>query len=650
MRPPVTPGPSAYSVVKTRSLNDGRGKFNIGRSKNDVDWKIHRAQFIPGPADTTRENILDIQLPQGGRFGSTERVLLGEKTERREKKRPSSADYQPVRWPHASKLAQFTYEKSQEIYGFKGTRPKYFVPNKTKQNKQTHQINQINQINQIKQIKQTNVDVNITIHVPQTTIDDQDQDDLKQATTKSIHPIKTLTKSISSKTKPTQRITMNEPTFQAMLLDRSSLFFELMKPNKSFQILLWESCISIFQHINERRCGPSIQRLPSRHAKSNKTSLLPSEIVHLLSDVGIKTHLLSWYDVLWITRCLGKLNSNGTLPVTAFDTFSATFWHKKGHMQNTMDLTTGRIRASTFTLSCIDTGVARAAARITNRWDVLKGYHMKNAAELLIFRAVRGATAKVSMYESKRRINAWKIQNCWRRYIVQKEYIVFRNGWIAFQYECRQWRKRRRCHGATMIQKNARTWQSKSNYLSYKSAVTSLQTTFLYWRRCRRRHTAIYLQSWWHMVLPRRRYLNFRFYCIVSIQLKLKYWYHLKRNRQATKIQSIYRQFWNRQKYIRFKTALKGLQIYFRYKRNQKRKYCATKIQSKHRSIAVRQRIHPILFAFQTFSILIKWFLWKRKRIYRRHAAAIRLQALCRYAPSRLRYVRVKLKTIQMTM
>jgi len=441
---------------------------------------------------------------------------------------------------------------------------------------------------------------------------------------------------------------MQEPTFQALLLDRTSLFFELLKPNKRFRTLLWECCIAVFQYINGRRCGPSIVRLPATYAKSIPHHLTPTEIAELLSDVGIKVTQLSWYDILWITRCIGKLSSNGSLSVQHFDNFSLTFWKSNGRMQTVLNQTSGRINASTFTLSCLDTAVRRATARITNLWGVQTGYHMKNAAELVIERALRGATAKVSVFVSQRRTAAWRIETCWRRHHHQQRYHLFRSGWIALQWECRQWRKRRNFYNATIISKNARVWQQKAMYLSFRSAIQSLQIIFLMWRACRRRRAATILQSWWLMVLPRRRYVRFRFYCIISLQIKFKYWFHVNRNKKATIIQKVRRGFVCRNNFLRIKCAVRVLQCVHKFKKYLRRKGASVQVQNWCRGLAVRQVYDPIRFSLRTFGIIVQWFLWRRRRCHRRHSAAILLQAISRFAPQRMRFVRVKQKTINM--
>ena len=170
---------------------------------------------------------------------------------------------------------------------------------------------------------------------------------------------------------PSRSVRLPEPTYQAMLLDRYSLYFELLKPNDSFRTLLWDCCVTIFQYMNDRRCGASIQRLFEDACISIPQHLTPTEFQTLLHKMGIKEQL-SAYDRLWLSRCIGRLHTNGSLPIPSFDRFSQTFWHKTGRMQTVFNLSTFRDRSSAFTLSCLDHAVDRASCRITNAWDVQK--------------------------------------------------------------------------------------------------------------------------------------------------------------------------------------------------------------------------------------------------------------------------------------
>ena len=439
-----------------------------------------------------------------------------------------------------------------------------------------------------------------------------------------------------------------EPTYQAHLLDRYSLCYILLQSNKPFRTFLWDSCVLIYQYINDRRVSHSVQRLFVEDCKRIPKHLTPTEFRQLLEKMGFKIHLLSWYDILWIARCIGRLHDNGSLPIVEFDHFSKTFWHKTGRMQTVFRSTTYRTHSSAFTLSCLTHAVNRASARITNQWDVHKGYCMNRVAAHRIHSNISAALTTVSNIVSQQRTSAWRIETCWRRYCHQNRYMIFRNGWIALQYECRKWRSRRRCFAAIVLQKYARCWTGRSNYAQFQSAVVALQHKFVQWRIANRNRAATCIQSFFRSVLPRRRYLNYRFYCIVSVQLKFRYWCYINQKRNAVCIQKTRRGYNDRFKFRRFKHVVKCFQVVYRYNRNKKRKHASIKLQSWFRGCVARQIYMQTRRSFATFALHCKWYLWKMERMQRRYNAAVLLQELTRYIKDRVRYVRVKQNIVQM--
>ena len=144
------------------------------------------------------------------------------------------------------------------------------------------------------------------------------------------------------------------------------------------------------------------------------------------------------------------------------------------------------------------------------------------------------------------------------------------------------------------------------------------------------------------MVLPRKRYVKYLHYCVKSIQFKFLHWRCVNRKKNATCIQRYRRGYTKRHAFRSFYWSLLCLQVTFRYNRNKKRTSASTIIQSWNRQCVAQHMYSQTIYAFQTFGVLIKWFLWRARRIHNRHQAALRLQDMTRYIRIRMKYVRIK--------
>ena len=671
------PGPARYTVPSSmdRAASTvgggtggiGVGKFSVGNPKSDVEWKILRAKFTPGPCDTANYSLSGMQASShSGRFSSSDRILMGEWIQKREKRRPGSAEYTRVRWPHKSTLAHKAWENNQAVYNPCGR----FILGKQRRKRQTK--------NRKKKKKKKKKKLAIHISVPMVTEGLHDAAHCIKAsklgvgeTNANESELSSLSKKVlcsydraisikkekckreQSHAEPSKRMgkedsssllpPMSEPTYQAQLLDRESLFLDLLQPEVTFQRKLWSVASTLFQWLVSHRCSHSVVRLVRPYDKDGDGALSPSEFSSMLKDLlsPVEHKKLSPYTLLWCARCVAGpgrnhsgLSRNGTLPLSRFDVFVNTFWHRAptpGSCQRVLRAATARLYGASRALSCLDHAVARATARVCLVRRASIGHVMADVGCKMVNGIIFQCTNKVSKTESQRRCAARDIQAAWRGHII---YTLFRYTILPsicrIQGVFREWRWRKRNFAATVIQSIARMWSGYRRFRSFASALKTLQLLFRMWRAKNRRRRATQIQAWVRSSVQQQRYLRFRRYAVINLQIRFRRWRLLRRRTAAKFIQAWTRKAILRYRYKRYKWCILFFQLRFKFQFHDRRRKAAIRLNASFRAYISKLKYSIMHHGFSSFQLIIKWWCWRRQRSFRRQAAALKLQTFVR--------------------
>ncbi len=61
------PGPGAYAIDDARAAPSG-GRFNLAKSKSELEWAEHRARQLPGPGEYDARDHAVRRSPHTGKF------------------------------------------------------------------------------------------------------------------------------------------------------------------------------------------------------------------------------------------------------------------------------------------------------------------------------------------------------------------------------------------------------------------------------------------------------------------------------------------------------------------------------------------------------------------------------------------------------